>query len=264
MAQPKGQLRTEGQSRELSSTLCARRPDPSLRLFPRSSLSSLPSSSLLPRAPLSLSAHSRIAPSNRAPSMSSPSSTRRRRALLGLVLVASHASSALASPLAKRDAVDEGGYYNPTSNGGRWLTVRRSSFCRLDSWHRHLALHHRASFLAIVTPVLRLTLCAHHSTRPTLAEPASPSTSSSLATRTRSCAPPTASTTGPSRSTLAATSSTVRASEPTRASVWARRTASDRRPTSATGSASVRRPHLPYYVRAAVPLCVLCTCVASC
>ncbi|TNY22163.1 hypothetical protein DMC30DRAFT_445552 [Rhodotorula diobovata] len=59
--------------------------------------------------------------------MPPPSSTRRRRALLGLVLVASHASSALASPLAKRDAVDEGGYYNPTSNGGRWLTYAANS-----------------------------------------------------------------------------------------------------------------------------------------
>ncbi|GAA5896021.1 hypothetical protein JCM8208_007508 [Rhodotorula glutinis] len=56
-----------------------------------------------------------------------PSTSRR---LLGLALAASALAlpSAIASPfLNKRAPVDEGGYYNPTSNGGKWLTLARNA-----------------------------------------------------------------------------------------------------------------------------------------
>ncbi|BGP40153.1 hypothetical protein JCM10450v2_004132 [Rhodotorula kratochvilovae] len=51
-----------------------------------------------------------------------------RRPLLGLALATALAQAALATPLVTKRATDEGGYYNPTSNGGRWLTLAANTY----------------------------------------------------------------------------------------------------------------------------------------
>ncbi|GAA6051713.1 hypothetical protein JCM3770_002696 [Rhodotorula araucariae] len=52
--------------------------------------------------------------------MATPSSS--RRTLLGLAIVAALAHTVTATPVVAKHATDEGGYFNPTSNGGQWLT----------------------------------------------------------------------------------------------------------------------------------------------
>ena len=165
-----------------------------------------------------------------------PSTSRRRLGLLAASILA--LPSAIASPFHQKRApvMEPGGYYNPTSNGGKWLTVRRHPSPRPPP---SLGLPPR------LRPRLhRLTLLLlRNSSHATPTARASPSTlsSSSTAAPTTTC-----STTGPSRSTLARTSSTRRASAATRASASVRATARGRRPTSATARACVRpRPASP-------------------
>ena len=160
-----------------------------------------------------------------------PSTSRRRLGLLAASILA--LPSAIASPFHQKRApvMEPGGYYNPTSNGGKWLTVRRHPSPRPPP---SLGLPPR------LRPRLhRLTLLLlRNSSHATPTARASPSTlsSSSTAAPTTTC-----STTGPSRSTLARTSSTRRASAAMRASASVRATARGRRPTSATARACVRR-----------------------
>ena len=165
-----------------------------------------------------------------------PSTSRRRLGLLAASILA--LPSAIASPFHQKRApvMEPGGYYNPTSNGGKWLTVRRHPSPRPRP---SLGLPPR------LRPRLhRLTLLLlRNSSHATPTARASPSTLSSFSTAAPTT---TCSTTGPSRSTLARTSSTRRASAAMRASASVRATARGRRPTSATARACVRpRPASP-------------------